>query len=274
MKKVFIAYADEKMAYSLKRIGRQAKRLDLFDEVILYTPKSLPSYILESPLMQYSYGGGYWAWKPAIIWETLQSHNDGDVVCYIDAGCTVRKGIEWTQYFELMKKHDSLFFEYRDEMPIWGKFGSTSTKIENWTKKSAADYYDNYTGSNCWRKQNKIWGGAMLVKGGDNEIVKQWLDIVMNHPEVIIDPKPEDEQETYFAQHKHDQCTLAALVTKYPEHCIVLPELSETCGPHVSIYASRVRAKDFKSYLLFELKALIRRLLGNSAVDHLKELFR
>lgn len=61
MKKIFIAYADENLAYSLKRIGRQARNLGVFDEVILYTPAELPDYILKSPLMKYKYGGGYWA---------------------------------------------------------------------------------------------------------------------------------------------------------------------------------------------------------------------
>ena len=41
-KVIFISYANEAMAYSLKRIGRQARRLDIFDEVILYTPTDVP----------------------------------------------------------------------------------------------------------------------------------------------------------------------------------------------------------------------------------------
>ena len=59
MKRVFIAYADENMAYSLKRIGKQASNLEVFDEVILWTPQMLPNWIKQSPLMQYSYGGGF-----------------------------------------------------------------------------------------------------------------------------------------------------------------------------------------------------------------------
>ena len=67
MKVKFISYADGNMTYSLRRIGRQARRLGIFDEVILYTPDMLPAYIRQSPLMQYPRGGGYWSWKPAII---------------------------------------------------------------------------------------------------------------------------------------------------------------------------------------------------------------
>ena len=86
----FISYADDRMSYSLQRIGRQAKRLGIFDEVILYTPDMLPDELKKSPLMQYSRGGGYWSWKPAILNETLQRADDGDIVIYVDAGCTNR----------------------------------------------------------------------------------------------------------------------------------------------------------------------------------------
>ena len=45
MRKIFISYADDNMRYSLKRIGKQAKRLGIFDEIILYTPDMMPAYV-------------------------------------------------------------------------------------------------------------------------------------------------------------------------------------------------------------------------------------
>ena len=53
--KVFISYADENLAYSLKRIGRQAKRLALFDEIILWTPEMLPDYVKDEYLQGVSF---------------------------------------------------------------------------------------------------------------------------------------------------------------------------------------------------------------------------
>ena len=102
MKKIFIAYADAALAYSLKRIGRQARRLQIFDEVILYTPADLSEEIKAHPLMQYSRGGGYWLWKPWLIQKTLRDHTPGDIVVYADAGSTLRKSPEWERLFGLM----------------------------------------------------------------------------------------------------------------------------------------------------------------------------
>ena len=273
-KKIFIAYADNKMAYSLNRIGKQAKALDIFDEVILYTPEMLPKHIRDSKLMQYSYGGGYWAWKPYIIYETLRNNKEGTIVCYVDAGCTLKKGIEWTLYFELMKEYDTLCFHYRDIMPEWEKFGTMYTKIKYWSKKSLLLFLDQYTGINSYRENNKIWGGALFFKGKENQLLNQWMEIVFSHPEVILDPSQEEMQDQYpyFAQHKHDQVVLTALAFVNKDRCLVLPELSETCGVNVAIYASRIRASKKRDYVMEMVKRSIRNMIGDSLFDRIKSI--
>ena len=270
MKLVLIAYADSACEFSLKRIGKQAKRLGVFADIILWRPKDLPEYILKSSLMQYSYGGGYWAWKPCIIWETLQRYDDDTIVCYVDAGCTLKNGVEWSLYCQLMKDRDVILFKYRDEMPIWEKFGSSSTQIKHWTKKTAMDFYDQYVNSTAWRELNKIWGGLLFVKGKNNEFVKSWLHIMLNNPEVIMDPVADEEQYSSFAQHKHDQPTLTALSYKYNNICTVLPELSETCGENVAVYASRVRCATRFDYSILSMKIFLRRTLGEHLVNTIK----
>lgn len=270
MKKVFIAYANDAMAYSLKRIGRQAKKLRIFDDIILYTPHDLPDYAKKCELMQYSYGGGYWAWKPIIIWETLQKYEEGTIVCYIDAGCTLKKGIEWTLYFELMREYNFLCFKYRDSMPCWKKFGSESTHIKHWVKKESILFYNQLTGSQEWLNENKIWGGAIFAKGQKNILLHNWVDIILNHSEIIKDPQSTDDQYPFFAQHKHDQPLLVALTHKYHQDAIVLPELCETCGDDVAIFASRVRAKTLTDYILLKMKLWGRKLLGKYIYESIK----
>ena len=204
MKKIFIAYADSNLAYSLKRIGRQARKLGFFDEVILYTPDDLPDYLLQSPLMKAQKGGGYWAWKPVLIHETLLKHDEGDIVVYVDAGCTLNKSTEWDLMFKLMREYDTICFHYDAEMPAWEKFGNTSTKIKYWTKQSALEFLDGYCQDDGYREALKIWGGLLFVKGKENTFLKSWIDITLNHPEVIVDPTEEElwHQPAGFAYHK------------------------------------------------------------------------
>ncbi|MCM1292329.1 MAG: hypothetical protein NC111_02805 [Bacteroides sp.] len=274
MKKIFVAYADEKMAYSLKRIGRQAKSLGFFDEIRLMTPADLSQDFKSTELMQYSYGGGYWAWKPYIINKVLQENEEGTVVCYVDSGCTLRKHSDWDLFAKLMMKNDTILFEYPDQMDIWEKFGSSSTKIKHWTKKQSLDYYDELTGDPSWKESNKIWGGCLWIKGKNNPILSGWLDIVINRPDIIMDAKEDDEQYDYFAQHKHDQSLLVALANKYNDHCLVLPETAETCRKYASVNATRVRAKNYKSFIWLKTKDALRKCLGGSVYSSIKRLIK
>lgn len=274
MKKIFIAYADEKMAYSLHRIGRQAKKLNFFDEIRLYTPQLLPESVKNWKLMQYSYGGGYWAWKPFIIWDTLQKEEEGSQVFYVDAGCTLQKGYEWEWLSELAKNHETILFQYKEFMPEWKKFGSDSTKIKHWTKKESLDFLDLFVNNPNWKEQRKIWGGFIIMTEKHNRLLSDWLTIVREYPEIILDPKPDDPQETYFAQHKHDQSVLVALSQKYQQSCLVLPEFQESMGEKVPICASRIRAKTRMDYIWHVMKNNARKIIGIKLYNNVKALIK
>jgi len=269
MKKIFIAYADENLAYSLKRIGRQARNLGVFDEVILYTPAELPDYILKSPLMKYKYGGGYWAWKPAIIYETLQSHEDGDIVVYVDAGCTLNKSSEWDLMFKLMEEYDTICFHYDANMPVWEKFGNTSTQIKYWTKMNSLAFLNNYFNDKEYQNALKVMGGILFFKKKDNNLLKRWLDIVLHYPEVILDPSADEEQPVGFAKHKHDQSILTAL-SYYDNKTLSLPEIIETNDETSFVCASRIRAKNYEQYVWLMIKRRMRSLLGDGIIDCIK----
>lgn len=273
-KRILVAYADAKLSYSLMRIGRQARALDIFDDVILYTPDSLPDKIRQHKLMQFSYGGGYWAWKPWIIYDTIQKNEEGTIVCYVDAGCTLKKGIEWSLYFELMNEYQTLCFKYKDVMPEWEKFGTSCTKIKYWSKKSLLLFLDKYTNSDSYRETNKIWGGALFFKGKNNPFLSQWMDITFNYPELILDPSDEEmsDQYPFFVLHKHDQVVLTALASYNKETCIVLPELSETHGEGVAIYASRFRTRTIFDYFLEKFKRHLSDLLGPNVYGKIKKV--
>jgi hypothetical protein len=270
MKKIFISYADDSMRYSLKRIGKQAKRLGIFDEVILYTPDLLPSYIKESPLMAYKRGGGFWAWKPAIIWETLQKSDEGDCVVYVDAGCSLKKRGEWVKYWNGLNDHNTIVFQYKDEMPVWKQW-QISTKIKYWTKRSVFRYFEDLLGED-YGDCNKIWGGFILCRGKENAFVKHWLEITLSHPELLMEPSEQEEGEqlSSFVFHRHDQTIITPLIRLYPSDVLVLTETSETEHKKAAVVASRIRAKTYRVYVGLRLKYYLRRYLGDTLFDGIK----
>ena len=273
MKKIFIAYADAALAYSLKRIGRQARRLQIFDEVILYTPADLSEEIKAHPLMQYSRGGGYWLWKPWLIQKTLCDHALGDVVVYADAGSTLRKSPEWERLFGLMERYDTLCFQYAETVPEFEHWGNACTKIKYWTKKSALIYLDNYFQDTGYRENCKIMGGLLFMKNPDNSLLRQWLDISLHHPELVVDPTEEEmkDQEPGFAYHKHEQSFLTALAY-YDKTVCMISETYEKYAPDTFAWASRCRAANFWEYLPWAIKMRMRHLLGDETFEKGKKL--
>ncbi len=273
MKKLFIAYADSHLAYSLKRIGRQARRLKIFDEVILYTPTDLPDEIKTHPLMQYCKGGGYWLWKPWLIQKTLREHAPGDIVVYADAGSTLRKSPEWDRLFKLMEQYDTLCFQYAETIPEFAYWGNDCTRIQYWTKKKMLEYFDNYFQDTAYRENCKIMGGLLFMKNPDNNLLRQWLDISLNHPELIVDPTPEEmqNQEPGFAYHKHEQSVITALAY-YDKTVCVIPETYEKYRPDTFAWASRCRAANFREFFIWKIKADARYLFGDRAFNRLKKV--
>ncbi|MBR6868964.1 MAG: hypothetical protein IKM93_04025 [Bacteroidales bacterium] len=270
---VFVSYANEAMAYSLKRIGRQARRLKIFDEIILYTPDDLSEELRNHPLMQYSRGGGYWVWKPWLIQKTLNEHNPGDIVIYVDAGSTLRKSPEWTRLFSMMDRYDTLCFQYAETVPQFARWGNACTRIKYWTKKSALAYLDNYFQDTGYRENCKIMGGLLFMKNPDNSLLRQWLHISLNHPELIVDPTEEERnnQEPGFAYHKHEQSFLTALAY-YDKTVCMIPETYESYSPNTFAWASRCRAANFREYLVWAIKTHMRNLLGDETFEKVKRI--
>ena len=274
MKTIFIAFANNKMAYSLKRIYRQAKRIGVFDEVITYTPDNLPKYVLQSPLFSCSRGAGYWCWKPAIIHEALQKSNEGDIVVYVDAGCTLRKSPEWAKYFKYMEDCDTICFQYSDKQPQWKKWGADSSRMKYWTKKATLDYLIDLYSNPDIGDLPQIWGGCLMMKGKDNHLLKIWKDLVFSHPELVQDPTPIETEDQYpeFSGHRHDQSLLTPLAI-FDSNTLVLPEISEQYNRHSFVWASRCRAANFREYLAWKIKTDVRHLIGDSVFEKIKDRF-
>jgi len=253
MKKILVVYSDDNMKYSRKFLAIQARMLGVFDKIFVYKPNILPSYIKESPLMKYKRGGGYWAWKPCVIWETLQKVDDGDIVCYIDAGCTLHKGKDWNYYFSLMEKYDTLCFKYQDEIVDWNKYGQTKTQIKYWSKKNTLIYFDRILGSEDYRSFNKIFAAVILCKGKNNKFVKDWLDITINHPELVLDPNEEEKKDQYdffCGNHRHDQSIITPLAYKYMGKTVcILPEKFDVAKRDGIIVATRIKIASKKIFI-------------------------
>ena len=267
MQKILITYADKKFELSKRQLLKEAKALGFFDRLIGYGPKDLPTFINASPLMAYKRGGGYWCWKPWIIWQTMQKYPEA-IVVYIDAGCILHNSSEWNDWFQLMETHDALVTHYRENVDYgWQNTypgRALSPAIEHWTKRNTLSYFDIMFGNTEWHQANKVWAGFVMAKN-NSRLIKEWLDITLFYPRYVMDPIGADTeiQNKEFVDHRHDQSILTPLaywLQKQDQSIVaIIPETGES-ETDAAIQAARRILKPIP--LKTRIVNLIKKLLG------------
>ncbi len=246
MQKILITYGTSDYKDSLLRIEKEAKRLNIFDKIILYQPSDLPDFIKANPLMAYKRGGGYWVWKPYIIWKTLQDYIDA-IVVYVDGGCVLQESPDWNYYFDKITSYETIVFNYRSDFDYnWiNSYKCNSPEIHYWTKKNTLLYFDRLFQNKEWRNYNKIWGGFIITKGNENKLVNQWLSISLMCPELVCDPFGIElnDQELTYVQHRHDQSLITPLAYFFAKtnEVLILPERSESERDLAAVGAKRIK---------------------------------
>lgn len=267
--KYLISYGDDRFELSLKRIAYQARKVGIFDRIIKYSSKDLPEYIKASPLFAFERGGGYWCWKPYIVYHTLNKCKEGDIIVYVDAGCSLYKNSpEWDSFMRLLETHSAIFFQYRNDYDYgWQNINehpSGIVAIKHWMKPSLNQYYSRFISSDILNS-NKILAGFFIVKktGTILKTIETWYKITLFHPDLIMDPL-EDEIPfcpVDFYEHRHDQAVLSPLVYHFQsvDNTIVLPETSESMLGKPAVVADRWRQG--RSSLFWKFKYMIWHLL-------------
>ena len=267
MSKILVAYADKRYIESIKRIKRMAKRTKRFDKILIYTDKDLPEYVKASPLFAFSRGGGYWAWKPYVVVDALSKCNLGDIICYVDSGCSLNKDSkEWDDYFSAMENHNALFFQYRENTSYsgWDEFcknpENNQVEVGYWMKPTTRDYFIDFFGNDDFTHYAKIWCGGFFVKKTKAliNIIDEWYRLILFNPLLFVDPIGKERMNLpdSFNAHRHDQTVVTPLVYFYKEidNVLVLPETSESDREHAAIVGSRFRQGEMSLWLYIKYR--------------------
>lgn len=252
MSNILITYGNRKFKKSLKLFKEEAKAVGIFDKIITYGPKDLPLYIKTSPLFASEKGGGYWIWKPYIIKSTLEKCQEGDIVYYIDAGCTLNpQSDEWKQINKSLSSYQAIVFQYKNNYKYEGwdnyckKNENNNPSLKHWIKPLTRDYFTRYIGNESYLEYNKIMGGIVIIKksGRIPIFLSEWFNISLYYPELICDHFGEDLNrlpDTYNV-HRHDQTIITPLIFYYKDadKVLVLPETAESNKENAAIIASR-----------------------------------
>jgi len=211
---VFLTYGDKNFKKSRERIIKEAKQLNLFTDCIMETEDVFNDSEFSEQLNNERFkqvatqrkGGGYWIWKPYILYKHLSKLNEGDILVYADAGCKINNDTTTLDLFN----------------NVFNKIQNTNTNMvvnklpnqyveKNWTKGDVLKYhnvYDNDIINESQFEANRI----ILIKNKKTmTIIKQWWDIAKDRPELFDDSKSNIPNKNGFIEHRHDQSNISIL---------------------------------------------------------------
>ena len=146
MKIYFITFGStHNYASSLSRIKLMAEQSGFFDFIFIYTEKDFDVKFIEQygNFMINNIGFGFWIWKSYFVKKTFDQMQDGDILVYADAGCSIVKNSESEKKFKvlinLVKSHESGSLGFQMDIPE-----ELYTKSNIFTELNALDY--TYTG--------------------------------------------------------------------------------------------------------------------------------
>ncbi len=199
-----MTYGDGPYQKSKERLTKQAEATSEFDEVIAYGQNDLSVELLESDIIKVPRGSGLWSWKPDIILKAMESHDDGDMIVYCDAGCSVYPSKEWQWYWHKLEQHDIV------AQRLYQQTG-------HWTRRELMERFSS--NGPMWHKLYQHMATALILKVTPFTIafVREWRDLMIQHPELAYDV-PHSEiasQQKGFKENRHDQAVFSALIYKH-----------------------------------------------------------
>jgi hypothetical protein len=206
MKKYFLVYNDNTHANDLERLLESVRKYSDF-EIIIYHKSDISLDFIEKnrKILEEKRGGGYWLWKPYIIWKTLDDNKleEDDLLFYMDSKYFFLRDFEGL-YLDKMRDRDILAWKNKPNEPLY--------KMKEWCKMDVIQEMGIYDA--VFKNDLEIgWAGAILFKKNENtiKIVKEWLDYCCDY-HLLTDSPSLLKNDVAFVEHRHDQSILSAIL--------------------------------------------------------------
>jgi len=221
-KKHLISFGSPDLRQSVKRFLRQAKDLDYFHDIKVFSLCDLDTndqiklkHILKKKTNKKGYG--FWMWKPLIIKKYLNQIKTNDIINYVDLGCHInlngKKRLDY--YFKKLEKtkQGMLAFQYNELK----KFKKNIFKFQNlyeykYTKADLFDYF-NLLKVKKITQTPQYWAGNIILKKNifTKNFINQWIDIFEKRFDLIDDTKSKKKNFFNFVKNKSDQSVYSLL---------------------------------------------------------------
>lgn len=211
-----ITYGNDRFKNSKQRLKTEAKNSGWFDTITVYEPNDLDNQFKEKfkSILDQPRIGGYGIWRPYIIKKKLEEINDGDILVYLDAGCSINtKGkVRFDEYIDLLNKNET------------GVISFQMGHIEkHWTTKEIFNYF-KINANEKIANNGQFLDGILIMKKNKSlvNINNKWLKCVYDNPLLFTDHYNKN-QESYFKDNRHEQ-SIFSLIRKLNNPIILRDE--------------------------------------------------
>lgn len=199
-----ITYSDCNYNNSKERLIKEAVNTKWFNSISSYGPEDLDIEFKNKfkDILDQKHGAGYWIWKPYVIKKKINEINDGDILIYLDAGCSINIcGKErFDEYCEKLNISNSCIISF--QMPHIEK---------QYTVKEIFDYFNlDYNGEIA--NTGQIVGGILIMKKNKDliNLIDLEMKLLYDNP-LLFTNYYNKNQDSKFKDNRHDQSVFSII---------------------------------------------------------------
>jgi hypothetical protein len=229
---------------SARRLVRQAKKQNYFASCLRISDSNLEKVLPETKknisLINAKIAGnkgfGLWFWKPDVILHAMSQTGEGDIVAYLDAGCTLNlknsKSIARLQDYAHLASINGLF-----AMQLWDKeFEQPDLTDEFWGFSELNELIEI---EDSKLQSNQIQAGILFVKNcpSSRHFMDKWKELMMQEDfKYLVGPQKKE--------YRYDQSIFSLLYKSsgyptIPDETYFHPTWDEE-GKNFPIWATRI----------------------------------
>jgi hypothetical protein len=212
-----VSYADDKMIKALRLCAESASKQGVEQGVTYqrYMVCGEPGmtgiykefYEFNKETLDQERGGGYWLWKPYVIYLQMLNAKDGDILIYSDAGVEFVNPVS-----EIIDRMDEDIFFFTNGFPNveWCKGDVLNSIMPFSLSKGIATLDPSTYGNIEWASDSRdfkqVQASVIFFKVNQKtrDFVKEWL-LWCQMPGFIDDSPSKLPNYPTFAEHRHDQ---------------------------------------------------------------------
>jgi hypothetical protein len=241
----FTTYGDHVFAKAKHRIAMQAAESGVFNVIRTFDREAFVNWAdgvgISKNYTSAKRGGGFWLWKPWVIWNVLEEMSEGDILVYADAGCHIlRSGSQrFYEYFDMVSNDpfSVLAFSLQPDLEV------------HWTTEAILSYFN---ASNSVRYSPHLMATAVVMRKckSTRQLIDAWLQVAIQRPDLFSDDHNIASKNAFssqtghcFRDNRHDQSVFSVLRKSLPHKKCVIQLRDETYGA-IGYYTPIIAKRD------------------------------